>query len=78
MIDVPWQNILSPETGIQNEVPLFLEIPNFLTTQCRRGGRRLHAKKAQSIHSFNTISDCDRQAVTYRQTATANTMLALR
>jgi len=35
-------------------------------------------KKAQSIHSFNTISDCDRQAVTYRQTATANTMLALR
>jgi len=42
-IDLPWQNFLSPEfeTKFQKEVPIFLEIAEFLyNAECRMEGRK--------------------------------------
>jgi len=50
--DLPWRNFVSPEfvTKSQREVPIFLELLNFLITQCRIGGKKPPCQKIISIH----------------------------
>jgi len=63
-IDMPWRNFLSPEfrKKFQRDVPLFLQIPNFLETQCRTGRKKPPRKKTQLDPSnhFNRTLTCDR------------------
>ena len=47
---------------VPDEVPLFWRYPNFLTTQCRTGGRKSRAKKQPDLFSqFNRTLTRDRQ-----------------
>jgi len=48
-IDMPWRNFLNQEFG--TKYPYFWRYLNFLTMQCRIGGRKLASQKTSSIHS---------------------------
>ena len=62
-IDVPWQNVLSPElkTKFQKEVVgllLFCRYLNFLITECTIGRRKFPCQKpARSVHAFRQNTD---------------------
>ena len=82
-IDLPWRSFLSPEleAKFQTEVPLFLEVPNFLITQFRIDPPKLPRKKQLYTTSrFDTKPACDGQTDgrTDRHTTTAYTAQAYR
>ena len=64
---MPWRNFLSQDfrTKFHREVPLFLEIPNFLLTQCWTGGRKLACQnQLDSFSCFDRTPTCDRRTDT--------------
>jgi len=83
-INLPPRTFLSPEFGIkiEREVPLLLEIPNFLITQCRIGGRKPPCQNpARFVQSFRHNvglwqTDGRRDRQTDRHTTTAYVALA--
>ena len=77
MVGVPWRNFRSTEfdTNFQREVPLFLEMPNFLKTQRSTGrGKPVCKKSARSVQPFRYNTGVWQ---THRYSTTVNTRASI-
>jgi len=73
MIDMLWQNFLSPELGakVQREVPLFLKVPEFPYNAVQDMWKEAPVPKTSPIHStvsteHRLVTDTDRRTEGYR------------